>query len=479
MSRRTATDSSSRREVITGSDALVLTLLCAAQFMVVLDTTIVTVALPSIQAELGFATQTDLQYVVSLYALTFGGFLILAGRVADLYGRRRVFRIGLTVFSLASLACGLSPDAAVLLIGRALQGVGSAMISPAALSLIITRFPRSSLRNRALGVWGGTGGAAGAAGLIFGGVLTSSLGWAWVFFINVPIGVVAFVAAGRLLPKGRRTAVAGRLDVAGSLAVTLALGLMIFACSGTGERGWSDPFTVALLTAGLVLLAVFVAIERRVTSPVLDLRLFTRRELTGANVSALLLNMVIASHLFFTTLYVQRVLAFPALETGLAFLPNSALVLVGSALASRLATRVRLDRLLAAGFLVIAVSSLLLSRVTVPGDYLTEVLPGFSLAGLGLGIAFVAVTIGATRGVSTADQGTASGLVTSAQQVGFAIGVAAIVSVAMSAGHAGQAETVDSPIAGYSLGYVMDAALAGLAALLALVFLRARQPAGN
>ncbi|MFE0020342.1 MFS transporter [Amycolatopsis sp. NPDC059021] len=454
-----------------------LALLCAAQFMVVLDTTIVNVALPSIQQELRFASQADLQYVVSLYALTFGGFLVFAGRVADLFGRRRLFGLGLLVFTLASLVCGLAPTATVLLVGRTLQGLGSAMVSPAALALLTMRFPEGRERNRALGVWGAAGGAAGATGLILGGVLTAGLGWEWVFFINLPVGVAAMIAAPRLLPSGRVPDVDRRLDLGGALSITLALGLLVFAFSRSADAGFLDGTTIALFAGVIVFLVVFVVVERRVANPVVAFRLFRLPGVTGANVTALLLNTVIASHLFFTTLYVQRVLGFSAFETGLAFLPNSALVLVGSSIGSRLAAKAGLNRLLAVALGIIGVSAVLLSGVSVDGTYAVTVLPGFALAGLGLGIAFVAVTIGATAGVEQRLQGLASGIVNSAQQVGFAVGIAAVVSAAMAMGGAtGDADT-GSLVASYSAGYVIDAVLAAVAAVAALFLVRGRSSA--
>lgn len=461
------------------SKQLALILLCCAQFMVILDTTIVNVALPSMQTDLGFGSQAELQYVISLYALTFGGFLIPAGRLADLFGRRRIFVLGLVVFGASSLLCGFAANSGVMLTGRAVQGLGSAMVSPSALSLLTTLFAEGRERNRALGVWGAAGGAAGATGLILGGLLTAAVGWEWVFFINIPICVLAAVAATRLLPEGRVPGIPRTVDLPGALLITLSLGLLIFSLSQAEHTGLTDTLTMGLFLAAAVLLAVFVFVERRVAHPIVAFRLFRLPGVAGANISALLLNTVIASQLFFTTLYVQQVLGFTALQTGLAFLPNSALVLVGSALASRLVGRTGAGTMLAAGFALIGISALLLTGVDVNGNYAADVLPGFTLTGLGLGCAFVAVTVGATTGATEADQGLASGIVNSALQVGFAVGIAAVVAAAFALGSTSSAQEIVRAVSGYSAGYLIDALLAGLASVLALISVRRAKPGQN
>ncbi|MFC6882312.1 MULTISPECIES: MFS transporter [Actinomadura] len=468
---RTSTPASGREVRHRG---LALLLLCSAQFTVILDTTIVNVALPAIRSEFGFASQAELQYVISLYALTFGGFLILAGRVADLYGRRRLFVAGLLLFAAASLLCGLAPASWVLLAGRALQGLASAMVSPAALSLLVTLFDEGPERNRALGVWGASGGAAGATGLIVGGVLTAALGWEWVFFINIPIGLAAALAARRLLPPGGAAGARSRLDLPGAVAVTLGLGLLIFGLTRGEQDGFDAPAPLVLLAASVLLLAAFVLIERHVRSPLVAFRLFRVPGVTGSNVAALLLTTIISSQLFFTTLYAQRVLGLSALETGLAFVPNSALVLVGSSVASRITGRLGAGRVLAAGLAIIGVGSLLLAGVSPDGAYATDVLPGFTVTGFGLGLAFVAVTIGATSGLREDDQGLASGVVNTAQQIGFAVGIAAVVAAALALTEHGGGDETERLVSGYSTGYLMDAGLAAAGALLALALVRAR-----
>ncbi|MFI0423070.1 MFS transporter [Spongiactinospora sp. 9N601] len=452
-----------------------LALLCVAQFVVILDTTIVTVALPSMHRDLGFADQAELQYVISLYALTFGGSLILAGRTADLFGRRRVFVAGLTAFTVASLICGLAPAPWALLAARAVQGAAGAMVSASALSLLTTLFTGDTERNRALGAWGAVGGAAGASGLIFGGALTALAGWPWVFFINAPVGLVTVLAARRVLPAAEASPPGARtLDLPGAVSVTGGLGLLIFGLTRGEQEGFTAGPTLGLLAAAVASLAVFVAVERRVRTPLVRFRLFRVPGVAAANLIALSLTTIIASNLFFTTLYVQRVLGFTALQTGLTFLPNSILVIVGSTAGSRLAGRFGAAAVLAGGLLVLGGSSLLLSGVPAEGGHVADVLPGFALTGFGLGLSFVSVAITATRGVAPDDQGLASGVLNTAQQVGFAVGIAAIVSVATAYGESA-GDPAHRLVAGFSIGYLLDAALAGASAVLALFLLRERR----
>lgn len=441
-----------------------LGLLCLAQFLVVLDTTIVNVALPSIGTDLGFTSEAGLQYVLSLYALSFGGLLVVAGRAADLLGRRRMLVAGLLVFTVASLACGAAPSMGVLLAARTVQGLGSALTSAAALALLTQLFADGPARNRALGAWGAVGGAAGACGLILGGALTDTLGWRSVFLINIPLGLCAACVAPRLLPAAQRTG--GSLDLPGAVTVTAGLGLLIL---GLSQRGYLAA-TVGMLVGAGVLLAAFVLIERRVRRPLLTPGLFSIPGVATANVAMLTLTMIVASGLFFTTLYVQQVLQLSPLQTGLAFLPNSALVISGSALATRLARHWRPGVLLVIGFGLLIAAGLLLSAVSAHGSYVADVLPGFALTGLGQGMAFVAATLAATRGVPATEHGLASGLVNSAQQVVFAVGLAAIIAAASAL--AGPAAP---PVADYAIGYLLDAALAAVGLLVALALTRADQ----
>lgn len=443
-----------------------LLLLCLAQFLVVLDTTIVNVALPRIGADLGFASEVGLQYVLSLYAVTFGGMLLVAGRAADLLGRRRMLMSGLLVFTAASLACGLAPSASVLLLARTVQGVGSALTSAAALALLTQLFAEGPARNRALGAWGAVGGAAGACGLILGGTLTDTLGWPSVFLINIPLGLGAACVAPRLLPGSAARQTRGLLDLPGAVTVSGGLGLLILGLSQDGH----PAVTVGVLVAAGVLLAAFVLIERRVDRPLVAPGLFTIPGVATANVAMLTLTMIVASGLFFTTLYTQQVLQLSPLQTGLAFLPNSALVISGSAMATRLARRWRPGVLLTIGFGLLIAANLLLSGISAHGSYVADVLPGFALTGLGQGIAFVAVTIAATRNVPETDHGLASGMINSAQQVGFAVGLAVVIAAASAL--TGPAAP---PVAEYVTGYRLDAVLATIGLLLALALARAHQ----
>lgn len=450
----------------------VLALLCLAQFLVVLDTSIVNVALPRMGTDLAFRSESSLQYIISLYALTFGGLLVLAGRVADVLGRRRIFVSGLLLFSLSSLVCGIAPTAAVLLIGRTVQGAGSALVSSAALALLMTLFNEGPERNRALGAWGAVGGAAGACGLLLGGALTDLLGWPWIFFINLPLALGATWFAPQLLPAGRTGQHPRSLDLPGAIAITGGLGLLIFGFAFGEQHGYRAGATQALLFGAVLLLAAFVLIERRAQWPLVSFRLFRVHGVAVSNISALVLTTIVASNLFFTTLYVQQVLNLTPLETGLAFLPNSLLVVTGSAIASKFARRVGDGTMLVAGMVLLVIACVLLSGVSLTGSYVTDVLPGFALTGLGQGMAFVAVTMGATRGVEDRDHGLASGVVNSAQQVGFALGMATVVTAAVALSVPGQDRLWASS---YSIGYLLDAGLAAFCVGPALSLARSRK----
>lgn len=440
-----------------------LALLCLAQFLVVLDTTIVNVALPKIGVDLNIASESGLQYVISLYALTFGGLLIAVGRAADVLGRRRVLIAGVLVFTIASALCGAAPHAAILLSARAVQGVGSALTSAAALALLTTLFADGPARNRALGVWGAVGGAAGACGLIAGGALTDTLGWRSVFFINVPLGLVAVVAAAWLLPSPVAQRGGQSLALPGAATVSAGLGLLVL---GLSQHEHIGP-AVGMVAGAVALLIVFLMSERRARHPLVPSRLFQVQGVATANVAMLLLTMIVASSLFFTTLYTQQTLRLSPLWTGVAFLPNSALVVVGSTLATRWARTTRPAVLLAVGFALLILAGLLLSGVSPHGTYLTDILPGFAVTGLGQGLTFVAATLGATRGLADADHGIASGLLNSAQQVGFAVGLAALVAAA-----AALSGPDASPVTNYSTGYLLGAGIAAIGLLVSLALAR-------
>ncbi len=439
-----------------------LLVLCAAQFMMVLDTSIVNIALPSIGTALGFGSPSHLQYVISLYALTLGGSLIVAGRTADRLGHRRVFLAGLLLFTLSSIGCGLAWHPAALLIARGIQGVGAALSSAAGLAILTTSYAPGPERNRALAAWGAVGGGAGAAGLVFGGLITQLWGWAWVFLINVPIGLLIMLVGRSVIsgqaPADRTTESADRINVPGALALMITIGMVIFGLTGASERGPADP-----LTWGPVIIAVGMAVlfrwsERRAAEPVLPGRLFRLPGLLRCYAVAFLLNAVIAATLFFTTLYLQQSIKLTPLQTGLAFLPNSCLVVAGSYAGSRIAARVGPRRPLLLGIAGTGIGTLLLAGIAVWPGALVLIMIGFAVIGLGLGLAFTSFTIAATQDVPAADQGVGAGVLNTTQQLGFALGIAAI---------AGIATIPDDPVTGYVVGYLVAAGLAGLAAVTA------------
>src|SRR4051794_15510577 len=402
-----------------------LILCCAAQFMVILDVSIVNVALPSIRRDLGFSA-TELQWVVNAYTLTFAGFLLLGGRAADLLGRRRVFVAGLAIFSLASLAGGLSTTQGMLVAARAAQGLGGAVVAPATLSILTTTFAEGHERNRALSAWGAMGGAGGAAGALLGGLLTQALGWQWILFVNVPIGVAAALAAQRFVDPGRPEPASTRyFDVAGAITVTAGLVVLTYGIVRTDVHGWGSPETLATLGAGLALLATFVFIEGRLSRrPLVPLQIFSSRMLTGANIVVFLLGASVFAMWYFVSLYLQQVLGYSPIEAGLAFLPMTASIIIGSMLAARTVARVGAGTMLAIGMGLSAVGMLVFARVAPDGTYLTDVLVPSLLVAVGIGLSFVPVTIAAVAGVRPQQAGLASGLVNTSRQVGGALGPA-------------------------------------------------------
>jgi EmrB/QacA subfamily drug resistance transporter len=442
-----------------------LLLLCGAQFMLVLDVSVVIVALTAIREDLGFAA-ADLQWVVSAYALTFGGFLLLGGRAADLLGRRRLFVLGLALFTVASLAAGLSQSATMLVVARAVQGLGGALVSPAALSLVTTLFHDGRERNTALGVWGAVAAGGGAAGVVLGGVLTQALDWRWVFFVNVPIGVLVLLLLPRRITetRGPRTS----LDLLGAATVTAALMALVYGLSRAERTGFADGTTLALLGGAAVLLVAFVLVEQRVAAPLVPLGIFRRRTMTGADIVALVLAAEIAALSFFGSLYMQEVLGFTALGTGLAFLPMTVVIAVVSQIGARVVGRTGTKPLLLSGLVVLALGLTWLARLPDRGSYAVDLLPGFLLVALGVGLGFVASTIAATANIPDDQQGLASGLVNTAQQVGSAVGLAVLATVAAAAG------TTASPAQGYRAAFTVGVGLALAGLLVAAVVLRER-----
>ena len=408
-----------------------LALLCGAFFMVLLDGTIVLVALPSIGADLGFSEQ-DLQWVLSVYALTSGGLLLLGGRAADLLGRRRLFMTGVVCFTVASLMCGLAWSPTALLAARVLQGIGAAIMTPTALSIISTTFEEGPERNTALGIWGGLGGIGAAAAWLIGGPLVDGPGWEWIFFINIPFGLVALALSPVLLRESRATPTSRSFDPAGALTITGALVVLVYAVVEAPATGWADARTIALLIGSTVLLAAFVLIESRHRAPLVPLRSLRSRTLVAANLVMLLGGAVAFAMPFVLTLYAQQVLGFSAVEFGLGSVVLAVAVTVGAIVAQATVLRVGLQPVAATGMALIGAAALLLTQVSVSGSYFGDIFLGLLVGGLGVGAAFVSATLGALAGVAEHESGLASGLSNTALQIGGALGVAIVTTVAVS-----------------------------------------------
>jgi EmrB/QacA subfamily drug resistance transporter len=443
-----------------------LVLLCLAQFMVILDVTVVNVALPAIGADLAL-DRAALTWVVTAYTLCFGGLMLLGGRLADLLGRRRTFLAGLTVFTLASLSAGLAGDGAVLLAARATQGIGAALLSPAALSIITTTF-HGPERRRALAVWAGIGGTGAAVGVLLGGLLASGPGWEWVFFVNVPVGLLVAVGAALTVAGSPRPAAARAgapraeaVDVPGALAVTAAIGLLVYGLVRAGDTGWGAAGTLPL-GAGLALLAVFVAVERRVTAPLVDLRLVATRPVAAGYGVMLAASGLLISGFFLNSLLLQRVMGLSALGTGLVFLPVAVATIIGAQAAAHLLGRVGGRPVAAIGFALAAAGMALLAGVAADGDALTGVLPGFVLAAAGLGMAFVTATTTAMSRVDPHRAGMVSGVVNTAHELGAALGVAIVSTIAGTSVGTGSA---GAPVAGFGDAFLACAIVAAVAAV--------------
>jgi EmrB/QacA subfamily drug resistance transporter len=448
------------------------------QFVIVIDASIVNVALPSIGHALSFS-QDDLSWVVNAYTLTFGGFLLLGGRLADLMGRRRMFVLGLILFSLASLLGGLAQSEAWLIGARALQGMGAAIVSPAALSLITTTFADGEERNRALGVWGAVAGAGGAAGVLLGGVLTTGLSWRWVLFVNVPIGLFCALLAPRLLPESREEVDQRRFDVPGAVTVTAGLALLVYALVDAVHAGWGSTATLAKLAGAVALLLAFIVIELRQRAPLMPLGIFRLRTLRGANAVALLIGMSLFSMFFFISLYMQQVLHFSALHAGLSYLPLAVGIIVSAGLASAGVTRYGFKPVLFTGLLFVAAGLLWFSRIPAHGGtFAADVLGPSLLAAIGLGLSFVPVTIAAVTGTRPHEAGLASGLVNTAQQVGGALGLAILASVANSRTtsimHAGGHDVVFALTKGFERAFLVGTGFAIAGAALTLLLISGR-----
>ncbi len=452
-----------------------LALLCTVQFMVVLDIAVVNVALPSIQTDLGFS-QENLQWVISAYALFFGGFLLLGGRAADLLGRRRVFLVGIVVFTVASLLSGFAWSEASLIVSRALQGLGAAIISPAALSILTTRFAEGPERNTALGAWGAVGAFGAVAGVLLGGVLTDLLSWEWIFYVNVPVGVVAFLLTPVLLEESH-DASARSFDLPGAALVTGGLVTLVYAITQANQYGWGSAETIGFFAAAAALLVGFVAWEARTSDPIMPLSIFRLRTLVGANVAGLILGTVLFSMFLMLTLYMQQVLGYSPLKTGFAYLAVAGTAIVWSAVAAQLVTRVGVKPVLVVGMTFLTAGVAYFTQVSPGGSYVTDLLPGFLVIAVGMGFSFVPISIAALAGVKPAEAGLASGLINTSQQVGGALGIAALSAIATSATGdkiASGAQRATALTDGFQAAFTAGAAVGVVGILVALFVVRGR-----
>ncbi len=458
-----------------------LILACLAQFMVVLDVSVVNVALPSIRHALGF-TEDGLQWVVNAYTITFAGFLLLGGRAADLVGRRVVFVFGLVLFALASLGGGLADSSTMLVVMRLVQGLAAAIVAPASLTIITTSFDDPTARHRAVGIWAAMGAAGGAAGVLLGGILTDVLGWRWILFINVPIGLLAAVAAERLIAEGRRAGATRNFDLTGALSATIGLSLLVFGIVRTDTTGWGNGGTLALVFAGLGLLAVFVLVEGWIAkAPLMPLRLFRSRSLTVANLMIALLAASTFGLWFFLSLYLQQIRGYSPLLTGLIFLPMTLVMVAGSALVSRIMIRFGPRTLQIVGMLLLTAGMLLFSRISVDGSYLRQLLLPSLISSMAVPFAFIPSTITATSGVSPEEAGLASAITNNARLFGGALGLAILAAIAASR-TAGDLHhptlaihtTHEALLAGFHLAFLVAAALAFTGVFVAGLLMPAR-----
>ncbi|MGE0120913.1 MAG: DHA2 family efflux MFS transporter permease subunit [Dongiaceae bacterium] len=459
---------------------LALIVLCLGDLMIVLDTTVVNVALPSIRTDLGFS-QTGLVWVVNAYMLTFGGFLLLGGRLGDLFGHRRLFLLGLTLFTLASLACGLADTQATLVAARAVQGLGGAVVSAVALSLIMSLFTEPAERAKAMGIFGFVMAGGGSIGVLLGGLLTDAFDWHWIFLVNLPIGAAVFALCVVLLPGDRRPTAAARLDIAGAVTVTASLLLAVYAVVNGNEVGWLSTRTLGLLAAAGALMAIFLGIEARVGAPLMPLGLFRLRNVWTANLVGILWAAAMFAWFFISALYLQLVLAYTPMEVGLAFLPANLIMGVFSlGLSAKMVMRFGIRLPLATGLLLAAAGLLLFAFAPVDGRFAAHVLPGMTLLGLGAGMAFNPVLLAAMSDVAPSESGLASGVVNTSFMMGGALGLAVLASLAAARTDSLLASGADSLVAlngGYHVAFAVGAAVAAGAALLSAVLLRARVPA--
>lgn len=450
-----------------------LLLLSAVEFILLLDASIVNVALPTIKAALHFS-ETDLAWIPNLYQLVFGGFLLFGGRAADLFGRRRLFLAGLTVFTIGSLLAGLAPTPAALLAARFAQGVGAALVIPAEQSLLVTIFTDPAELNRAFGIWGAMGAAGGAAGLALGGILTQFVGWPWIFLINIPICAVALLFSPRLLPESRSADGGQRLDIPGALVVTVAILSLAYAPIAGQEQGWTSPLAAGSILLAVLLFLTFLVIEARSSSPLVPLRIFRIRNANGANTVSFLVGAAHAPMFYLLSLYLQQVLGYDALITGFALLPVAVVSLLFSVLVMpRVLGHLGSRRVLFGGMLLLAVGLALLARAPIPSSYALDILPALVIVAIGLPCAFVGTNIAAVTAVEQAETGLASGLMNTAQRVGSGIGIAVLTAVSVARISAFNAPTSHTALAaGFQAGFIGAALFAVLGALLTLLLIR-------
>ena len=455
----------------------VLSVLVVAQFMVVLDVAIVNVALPTIKNDLHFS-QESLQWVITAYAIFFGGVLLLGGRMADLLGRRRMFMLGLTVFTVFSLLDGLAWSSGSLIVFRAAQGLGAALLAPAALSILTTTFREGKDRNVALGIWGAASGSGGAAGVLLGGALTSALSWSWIFFINVPVGIAVLAISPVLLRESRADLDHRLFDTAGAASITGGLMVLVYTLTRASQHGWVTAETIGLLALSAALIVGFVVIEMRSKAPLLPLRIFKLRTLSASNITALLMGAAIFSQFFLLTLYMQQVLHYSPLKTGVAYIALTLSIIAFSAVSQALVTRIGVRMVLTVGMALAAAGLVLYAQLPVHGHYFSNLFPAFILSGIGLAFAFVPMSIGALTGVQAEDAGVASGLLNTTQQIGGAIGVAVATTIATTYashyvhGHPGIGSLNAAALThGFQITFYVLAALAALGAIVAAVMI--------
>jgi EmrB/QacA subfamily drug resistance transporter len=465
-----------------GNRWVTLVLVCLAQFMVILDATIVNIALPTIQHDLHF-TQANLQWVINRYTLMFGGFLLLGGRAADIIGRKRIFIAGTLLFSLASLLNGLSTSGTELVLFRGLQGLGGALVSPAALSIITTTFAEGPERTKALGVWGAIAAGGGAFGLLLGGILVDTLSWEWIFFVNVPIGIAAAVLSARLIRESKAEGGTGSFDVLGAVLVTSGLIVLVYAIVKAKDFGWGSGRTLGLTAVALLLLVLFGLVESRIHGPLVRLDIFRIRSLAVANFVLLLIAGGLFAMFFFASLYVQEILGFSPLKAGFAFLPVTAGIVAGSASAQFFVRRLGVRQNTIIGMVLAAAGLFLLSSVPADGSYASDLLPGLLLMSFGMGNVFVPITLIATTNVEPRDAGLASGLFNTSQQVGGALGLAVLSTLAANKtsgyltdlGHAPNgADQARALVEGFQVAFTSAAILVAFGAVLLALLLRSR-----